>query len=48
MLQVEGSPEKVIEKLKRSGVPARLDCGEQSPVQFITPPSETETDEQDN
>lgn len=35
MLQVEGSPEKVIERLQRSGSPARLQLGELSPVAFI-------------
>ena len=30
MLEVEGSPEKVIERLKRSGVPSRLELGGQS------------------
>lgn len=36
MLEVEGSAEKVIEQLIRSGTPARLACGEQSPAAFIT------------
>ena len=36
MLEVEGSAEKVIEQLIRSGSPARLTCGEQSPASFIT------------
>jgi phage replication initiation protein len=36
MLEVEGSPEKVISLLKRAGTPARLDYSEHSPVPFIT------------
>jgi phage replication initiation protein len=36
MLEVEGSPEKVIEQLKRAGTPARLIHGEHSPAPFIT------------
>jgi phage replication initiation protein len=36
MLEVEGSAEKVIEQLIRSGTPARLACGDQSPATFIT------------
>jgi phage replication initiation protein len=44
MLEVEGSSEKVIDLLKRSGTPARLDYSEHSPVPFIiglsTTPSE--------
>jgi phage replication initiation protein len=39
MLEVEGSPEKVIERLKRPGVPSRLNCGESSPSQFISSPN---------
>lgn len=45
MLKVEGSAEKVIERLLRPGVPARLDLGgEQSPSDFIasTDPNEAE------
>ncbi|MGZ5071279.1 MAG: hypothetical protein ACXWF8_17750 [Methylobacter sp.] len=45
MLKVEGSAEKVIERVLRPGVPARLDLGgEQSPSDFIDPtdPSEAE------
>jgi len=38
MLEVEGSPEKVVEKLIRSGVPARLNIGEQSPAPYINAP----------
>jgi phage replication initiation protein len=36
MLEVEGSAEAVIEKLKRPGVPSRLQLGEESPAPFIT------------
>jgi phage replication initiation protein len=36
MLEVEGSAEKVIEQLIRSGTPARLVYGEHSPAPFIT------------
>ncbi len=36
MLEVEGSPEKVIELLIREGVPARLDCGENSLSELIS------------
>ncbi len=39
MLEVEGCPEKVVEQLLRSGVPARLACGDQSPAEFITEPN---------
>jgi phage replication initiation protein len=35
MLQVEGSPDKVIERLKKPGVPARLVMGERSPSPLI-------------
>ncbi|CAG0941154.1 hypothetical protein BROC_01303 [Candidatus Brocadiaceae bacterium] len=44
MLDVEGSPEKVIERIKRTGAPARLRLGDESPAQFITLPSETHTE----
>lgn len=47
MLQVEGSPEKVLELLKRPGVPARLDCGEQSPAQYITEPLSSSSNDQE-
>lgn len=40
MLEVEGSPEKVIERLKRPGIPSRLNCGESSPSQFINRPKD--------
>ena len=36
MLEVEGSAEKVIEQLIRSGSPARLTMGEESPSSYIT------------
>jgi phage replication initiation protein len=42
MLQVEGSPEKVIELLKRPGVPSRLQMGESSPSKFITRSDDSE------
>jgi hypothetical protein len=35
MLEVEGSPEKVIERLKRPGIPSRLQLGESSPSPYI-------------
>lgn len=35
MLKVEGSAEKVMEKLRRPGVPARLDCGGLPPARFL-------------
>lgn len=35
MLAVEGSPEKVVERLKRPGVPSRLDCGGLPPVPLL-------------
>jgi len=35
MLEVEGSPEKVVERLKREGVPARLDCGGLPPAPLL-------------
>ncbi len=35
MLEVEGTAEKVIERLKRDGVPRRLDCGDSLPSEFI-------------
>jgi len=41
MLEVEGSSEKVVEKLIRSGVPRRLDIGEQSPAPYINTPKPT-------
>jgi phage replication initiation protein len=44
MLDVEGSPEKVIELIKRSGSPARLQFGEESPAQFITGLSEPDAE----
>lgn len=44
MLEVEGSPEKVIELIKRPGAPARLTLGEESPAQFITNCSESVTE----
>ena len=44
MLEVEGSAEKVIELLQRSGVPSRLAMGGQSPAELITKQSNSETD----
>lgn len=38
MLEVEGSAENVVERLKRPGVPSRLICGESPPNQFIVKP----------
>ena len=42
MLEVEGSPEKVIELLKRPGIPARLKLGDQSTAQLINDPDSQE------
>lgn len=42
MLKVEGSPEKVIERLKRPGVPARLTFNEQETAKLINPQSQSE------
>jgi phage replication initiation protein len=47
MLEVEGSPEKVIEQLIRSGAPARLALGEQSPAVYITESLSSTVGEQD-
>jgi phage replication initiation protein len=35
MEKVEGGPDKVLEKLKRPGKPARLDCGGRSPAELL-------------
>jgi phage replication initiation protein len=42
MLDVEGSPEKVLERLQRPGIPSRLNCGESLPSQFINRPNRSE------
>jgi phage replication initiation protein len=47
MLEVEGSPEKVIELLQRPGIPARLQLGEHSPAEFITEPLSNQSDAQE-
>lgn len=44
MLEVEGSAEKVIEQLIRSGTPTRLSLGEQSPSNFIAPTNTSESE----
>lgn len=44
MLEVEGSPEKVIEILQRPGVPSRLALGEESPAAYITGHGEAAAD----
>jgi phage replication initiation protein len=44
MLEVEGSPEKVIELLQRPGIPARLQLGEHSPAEFISEPLSPQPD----
>lgn len=35
MLEVEGSPEKVVEQLRRKGIPARLDCAGLPPAAVL-------------
>ncbi len=35
MLEVEGSPEKVIQALQTPGIPEILCCGKESPVEYI-------------
>lgn len=44
MLEVEGSPEKVVEILKRNGAPARLELGGESLAPFITGHNDQSTD----
>lgn len=44
MLEVEGSPEKVVEILKRNGAPARLELGGESLASLITGHDDQPTD----